>query len=87
MSLSFAERAPRLVDSGARSVLAIPRRGSDEDLLSLRALQTRRFLDAVARWEHGEEPEDFAGMGGAFVRESGVTEWGRTLSVMGISLG
>lgn len=53
-----------------------PRAGLEEDLLSLRALQGRRFLDALARWEAtGETTSDLTELSGNFVRRSTDAGW------------
>jgi len=53
-----------------------PRDGLDEDLLTLRAVQTRRFLDALSRWEAtGETTDDLRELGGNFVRRTADAGW------------
>ena len=47
-----------------------------EDLLALRAVQTRRFLDALQVWEErGETTTDLAELGGSFVTRLVETDW------------
>jgi hypothetical protein len=46
------------------------------DLIALRALQTRRFLDALARWEAtGETSDDFYDLAAAFVTRAVDAGW------------
>lgn len=53
-----------------------PREGLEEDLLSLRALQERRFLDALVRWEAtGETTNDVTELAGKFVQRSVDAGW------------
>jgi hypothetical protein len=53
-----------------------PRPELDDDLLALRALQTRHFLDAVARWEAtGEKTTDLAELGGNFIERNEEAGW------------
>jgi hypothetical protein len=56
---------------------ALPATASlDAELLSLRALQVRRFVDAVARWEAtGEKTEDLVELGGNFVQRTEDAGW------------
>jgi hypothetical protein len=57
-------------------------RGYEEELLALRALQLRRFLEALSRWEmSGETGEDFSDLAAAFVEKMHEAGWlkGRTL--------
>jgi hypothetical protein len=47
-----------------------------DDLVALRALQTRRFLDALARWEaSGETSDDFFDLAAAFVERASDAGW------------
>lgn len=58
------------------------RENASHDLLSLRALQTRRFLDAIDRWEaSGETSDDFFDLAAVFVQRSADVGWvdGRTV--------
>jgi tetratricopeptide (TPR) repeat protein len=53
-----------------------PRDSLDEDLLALRAIQARRFLDALAHWEAtGETTDDLRELGGNFVRRTAEAGW------------
>jgi len=54
---------------------ALGRKGGDQDLIKLRALQTRAFVNALSAWERGEEPKDFIAVGGGFVRRAEQVGW------------
>lgn len=54
---------------------AVRHPGGDQNLLKLRALQTRYFLNAVSAWERGEEPKEFLATGGGFVRRAEQVGW------------
>lgn len=61
-----------LRDLGLRKDDVVP------DLIALRALQTRLFLDALARWERtGETSPDFVDLAGSFVLRAGDAGWVR----------
>lgn len=65
--------ARRRVDAFVVDVQKRP--GGDQDLIRLRALQTRLFLDAVDAWERGEQPKDFIAVGGAFIARAEEAGW------------
>jgi hypothetical protein len=61
--------------AGALSTL-VPRDALEGELLSLRALQTRRFLDALTAWERsGERTADLKELGGRFLDRAEETGW------------
>jgi hypothetical protein len=52
------------------------REGVEAELLALRAVQVRHFLDAVAKWEAtGESTEDLVELGGGFLRNIEDAGW------------
>jgi hypothetical protein len=69
------------------AVRDVPKRGSkpaenaeaanvEADLLSLRALQARRFVAAVSRWEStGETNDDLVELGGGFIQRADEAGW------------
>lgn len=62
------------LDAALRDVARRPEVTSE--LISLRALQMRRFLDALAQWEStGETSEDFTDLAAAFVRRAAHAAW------------
>jgi hypothetical protein len=66
--------ARRELDAALRDLAR--RKDAAPDLVVLRALQTRRFLDAVSRWEAtGETSEDFIDLAAAFVQRAGDAGW------------
>jgi hypothetical protein len=67
-------QAQRQLDAAARD---LTRRASlDEELLSLRALQTRRFLDVLSHWERtGDKTPEHLEIAGSFVRRSEEAGW------------
>ena len=71
--------ARRGIESALRGLS--PPGSFDDALLSLRALQARHFLDAVAHWEAtGETSEELEGLGGDFVGRICSVGW-RSISV------
>jgi TolA-binding protein len=51
----------------------------EEDMLSLRAVQTRHFLDALQTWEKtGEKTSDLEGLGGSFLDRLVEAGWATT---------
>jgi hypothetical protein len=53
------------------------------DLVSLRALQTRHFLDAIARWEAtGESSDDYLDLAATFIARSTDAGWVRNRHVL-----
>lgn len=73
--------ARRRIDGAVRDLAR--RTGIEDDLLALRAVQLRHFLDALARWERsGEESEELTRLSGAFLdraRDAGWVADGRVL--------
>lgn len=66
--------ARRALTSAVADVVSRP--DFDEDLLVLRAVETRRFVDAVAHWEKtGESTPDLAELGGSFIQKSADAGW------------
>ncbi len=66
--------ARRQLDGALRDLAR--RKDAGEELLALRALQTRRFLDTLARWEAtGETSEDFVDLAAAFVQRAADAGW------------
>ena len=66
--------ARRQLDGALRDLA--PRKDAAADLIALRSLQTRRFLDALARWEAtGESSEDFVDLAASFVQRAGDAGW------------
>ena len=60
------------------SVRELPRDGSnvEADLLALRAVEIRHFLDALATWEAtGNVGDDLVDLGGAFLERAGEAGW------------
>jgi hypothetical protein len=52
------------------------RQDAAPDLIALRALQTRHFLDALAHWERtGETSDDFIDLAASFVQRVGDAGW------------
>lgn len=55
---------------------SLPKRPSTEqELVKLRASQTRTFLNALREWESGREPKDFAATGKSFVERAQEAGW------------
>jgi hypothetical protein len=66
--------AKSTLDDAVRHVALRP--GGEADLLALRALQTRRFLDEVARFETtGESSRELVELGGGFVDRMRSASW------------
>lgn len=66
--------ARRRIDAAVRELAR--RSGFEEDLLALRAVQMRRFLDAVTHWERtGETSDDFEDLARAFVERATDAGW------------
>ncbi len=62
------------LDGALRDVARRP--GIVDELVSLRAVQLRRFLDAIARWEStGETSEDFIDLAASFVQRAADAGW------------
>jgi hypothetical protein len=67
--------------TGALGAL-VPRESLEGELLSLRAFQTRLFLDALSTWERtGERTQDMKELGGRFLERAEDTGWieGKTI--------
>jgi len=68
--------AKRSLDTMMRALE--PRPSLDEELLSLRAVQTRRFLEGVRRWEAtGESDSELDELGGMFIKSMDDAGWVR----------
>ncbi|MDF2692129.1 MAG: hypothetical protein K0S65_512 [Labilithrix sp.] len=66
--------ARRQLDGALRDLAQ--RKDVAPDLVALRALQTRRFLDALVHWEKtGETSEDFLDLAASFVIRAGDAGW------------
>lgn len=66
--------ARRRLDTALRDLGG--REEATADLISLRALQTRRFLDALSAWEGtGERSEDFEDLAASFVVRADAAGW------------
>lgn len=66
--------ARRTLESAMRDLK--PRPHLEEDMLSLRALQTRHFLDAITHWEAtGEKTDDLRDLAGSFVERNEEAGW------------
>jgi hypothetical protein len=71
--VAMADARRRL--AGALSTL-VPRDALEGELLSLRALQTRHFLDALTAWERtGERTADLKDLGARFLDRAEETGW------------
>jgi hypothetical protein len=73
--------AKRHLENAVRDL--VRRESLEDELLSLRAVQARRFVDAIVRWEvAGETTEDLVELGGNFldrIREAGWIDGRRVL--------
>jgi hypothetical protein len=66
--------ARRQLDGALRDLAR--RKDFGPDLVALRALQTRRFLDALSHWEAtGETTDDFVDLAASFVTRAGDAGW------------
>ncbi|HVJ93270.1 MAG TPA: hypothetical protein VM580_25890 [Labilithrix sp.] len=66
--------ARRQLDASLRDLAQRPTLA--DELVALRAVQTRRFLDAIARWEAvGDSSEDYLDLAAAFVRRATDAGW------------
>lgn len=75
---SSGSESDRLIVRGQLDTMlatVVKRPGFDQDLVRLRAAQTRTFLQALREWESGQEPKDFVAAGGSFVQRATEAGW------------